>query len=463
MAGIVITPFVSQNTTLNITAQGYTDYALWNLGSGSGTTVAPTIRKSGGGSLIGSMTRTVATLDGFTALLRATSWSDGTPTASGSNTNGLYNTLNSGGTTTNGADCSFTVPADTTTRECYFYIGAFASNVTLTCTLSDGSAGPTSDTSMVNGSTDGADTSDGVFKITYSAGSAGQTLTVRAVAASAGFSQFSDVEPYAVGLKVLSGGTSVSPAQAAVTLAGQAPTIARTANQGVSPSQGAVAFNGPAPTIAQSSGQSVSPAQAAVAFSGPAPTVVQTANQGVSPGQGALAFSGLVPTVQQTNGLTVIPGAGSVSFAGFAPGVAQSANQQVVPGAGAVALQGLVPAVTQSANQAVLPGAGALSFLGFPPTFTQASASVNVTPGVGVLTLTGYAPDVLQSGGAGGVSKPKKKRFIGEYIRELPSEEKEEPEVVEQPKKAERKVEKIVQKVIESDDEDEIEALMLLL
>jgi len=352
MASLSIANFVKITAAHNIAAQGFTDWALWNAGSGSNaTSKAPAQRKSGGGSLIGNLTCSVAQLEAFTAALFAISWTGGTPTASGSNTNGEFNNLNSSGTSTNGANCSWTFTGiGTGTYTCRVYLGAFASNVTIAASLSDGSAGPASNTSMTNGQNDGADTSFGYLDITVSAGSAGQTLTVTATAAAAGFAQFSDVEPFGAGIIVPAAGTTLTPAQVALTLAGQTPTLAQTANQ------------------------SVSPAQVALTLTGRTPTLAQTANQAVSPASASLTITGQTPTLQQTAGFTVIPAAVSVALTGQVPTLAQSANQSVSPSAGAVTITGQIP------------------------TIVQASGSLTLTPAPAVLAILGPVPSFVQSG-----------------------------------------------------------------
>jgi len=191
--------FTYSTAAYDISAQGFYDWALWNSGGGGpSTNFAPSQRMSGGGSLISNMTCTVGALEGFGGSIRVASWTDGTPNASGSNTNGVYNNLNAGSSSTAGADAQWTVPADETLRELHLFIDNYNSNVTLTATLSDASAGPTVNTEMIGVADDPV---SGIFVITFAAGSAGQTLTVRAVATTA-LGPFSDVEPQGIGLKL---------------------------------------------------------------------------------------------------------------------------------------------------------------------------------------------------------------------------------------------------------------------
>jgi PKD repeat protein len=191
--------FTYSTAAYDISAQGFYDWALWNAGGGGpSTNFAPSQRMSGGGSLISNMTCTVGALEGFGGSIRVASWTDGTPNASGSNTNGVYNNLNAGSSSTAGADAQWTVPADETLREFHLFIDNYNSNVTLTATLSDASAGPTVNTEMIGVADDPV---SGIFVITFAAGSAGQTLTVRVVATTA-LGPFSDVEPQGIGLKL---------------------------------------------------------------------------------------------------------------------------------------------------------------------------------------------------------------------------------------------------------------------
>lgn len=354
MASVSIATFVATTANYNITTGTPDDWALWNAGSGSGTTLAPSQRKSGGGSTISSISRiSTGNIAGFSGYLATASWSGGTPTASGSNANACYNDTNGGGGTATGLGASFTVPADTTTRTARVYCGTYNGDVTLTATLSDGSAGPATNTSL-------SDNNSGVgvfgyFDITYSANSASQTLTL--AFAVAGGRQFSDIEIQGVTVKAAASGVSLVPGADSIVLTGQTPTLAQTANQ------------------------SVSPAQKAITITGPAPTLAQTANQAVSPAPDTIVLTGLAPTLQQTNGATVSPPADTIVIAGQIPTIAQTANQSVSPAPDTVVITG------------------------FAPSIVQASTSVSLTPGQAQIIVAGYAPTLFQSGavvGTGG-------------------------------------------------------------
>jgi len=159
----------SPPAAVDLTAEGTADWSEWGATAatdfnhkanvpeqiGAFTSVGPgTDSQSGGGG-------TIAT------------WSDGTPTPSGTN--------NQRGIFVAGAGNGFrlTLPADPITRTVRLYTNVFAARAAITATLSDGSAPAYSDDALV-------DTSDsfqngakaGVYTLSYSAASPGQTLTI---------------------------------------------------------------------------------------------------------------------------------------------------------------------------------------------------------------------------------------------------------------------------------------------
>lgn len=96
-------------------------------------------------------------------------WSDGTPTTSVANTpTYLY-------VTGVGNGFEYSVPADTTLRTVKVYVGVWAAQGQMTATLSDNSASPYSDSSLIN-TTDHA---HGVYTFQYRAASPGQSLVIR--------------------------------------------------------------------------------------------------------------------------------------------------------------------------------------------------------------------------------------------------------------------------------------------
>jgi len=94
--------------------------------------------------------------------------------------------------------------------------------------------------------------------------------------------------------------TTVSPTAAALVVAGYAPSIAQTANQGVSPAPAALVVTGYAPTVTQTSSSAISPAPAALVVQGYAPIISQTQRLTVSPAPAGLVVQGWAPTITQT-------------------------------------------------------------------------------------------------------------------------------------------------------------------
>lgn len=193
----------------------------------------------------------------------------------------------------------------------------------------------------------------------------------------------------------LGGGTSVSPGAGSVTVSGQAPTVAQSANQSLTAGAGSVTLQGFAPTVAQS--------------------------QSVDPGAGPLTISGFAPAVSQSASGAVAPDAGAVTLTGYAPSIAQP--QTAAPGAGALTFTGYAPDVQQASG--VLPGAGSITITGQAPTVAQTAAQ-SVAPGTGPLSITGYAPDIAQSGQpqapSGGVifgRPPWAKRYVVQHGRRV--------------------------------------------
>src|ERR1700748_1788631 len=96
------------------------------------------VRKSGGGSRISDYSLISGTSENFYNNDPVTlTWTGGTPTATGSSTNGIF--MSPG---TIGLGFTFTVPADGTLQTLNFYGGMFEAQGQLVATLSDSSAGP---------------------------------------------------------------------------------------------------------------------------------------------------------------------------------------------------------------------------------------------------------------------------------------------------------------------------------
>jgi hypothetical protein len=133
------------------------------------TTTTPDQRRSGGGSLIGCTFYGGATFSSATDA-RTVSWTNGTPTASGSSSQCLFNSNFSAG-----QGITLTFPADTTVRTVWIVCGPYnTAPDTCQAVLSDGSAATISST--MTGA--GGSFNPWLIKISYSANSPGQTLTV---------------------------------------------------------------------------------------------------------------------------------------------------------------------------------------------------------------------------------------------------------------------------------------------
>lgn len=154
---------VASSATVNLTTEGTSDWAHW-FGYD---------HKSSGGSKISNYTvvGTGSALN-YNDDPRTCTWNDGTPTASGSNKNGIY-------ITGVGKGFQITAPADLTQRTLKVYVGGWISGGTLTASLSDGSAA-----NYVNSSFSGSGQYNVVYILTYKAASANKLLTVKWVQAS---------------------------------------------------------------------------------------------------------------------------------------------------------------------------------------------------------------------------------------------------------------------------------------
>jgi hypothetical protein len=148
---------VQSATTVNLTAAGTLDWAKWPnyihklLGGGQVSTYA----------LVGA-----GSVASYANDPRSVTWSDGTPTASGSDKAGISIAGIGNGFT-------ITVPADTTARTVKVYVGGSASGGKLVAHLSDASAPDYTDAAFF-----GTGQYDAVYTLTYQAASAGQQLLV---------------------------------------------------------------------------------------------------------------------------------------------------------------------------------------------------------------------------------------------------------------------------------------------
>lgn len=179
--GGAIVGSISANTitTDNLTTMGTSDWiGVFTVGNHTSPfTIVPNQRKSTGGSQIsnvvgtarGNITDNVNQSSGGSAL--TLSWTDGTPTSSGSDT--AYVWATSGGNFPQ--NFAFTLPAGTGTHTAYVYVNQFqCSTATFTAALSDSSSAPYTDTSLSSVSA----LNFGRYKVVYNAASNSQTLNV---------------------------------------------------------------------------------------------------------------------------------------------------------------------------------------------------------------------------------------------------------------------------------------------
>jgi len=125
------------------------------------------VHKASGGSQISTYAIVGSSgVQSYTPDLRTVSWSDGTPTASGSDQAGVF-------IPGIGRGFQISAPADTTTRTLNVYVGGWNSGGKLEVHLSDGSA-----PDYVSTAYSGTGQYDAVYTITYAAASTGQQLTV---------------------------------------------------------------------------------------------------------------------------------------------------------------------------------------------------------------------------------------------------------------------------------------------
>lgn len=158
-------------TNVNLTSIGLVDWADWD---GTNSALTATDFKSGAGHTIANPTLIGGAVQAYTGDARTKNWTNGTNTGTSSNNGGEFN---NGGATGNGFQ--IVLPADTNTRTVWVYIGGFdlGTPATVTCSLSDGSASPQTDSTTLTGS---AGTSvDGLVKLVYAANSASQSLTLQ--------------------------------------------------------------------------------------------------------------------------------------------------------------------------------------------------------------------------------------------------------------------------------------------
>ncbi|MBV8828636.1 MAG: hypothetical protein JO108_05360, partial [Acidobacteriaceae bacterium] len=156
----VTTPSGAQN----LTQLGTADWAHWGLSSGTSFD-----HKTSGNTQISNYTIVgTGPVNNYTDNPVGFTWTDGTPTASATNsTTGAYiSGVNNG--------FQLTAPADQTTRTLTVYVGVWQSQGKMVAHLSDGSAADYVDSSLSNST----GTALGLYTFTYHAGSSGQKLTI---------------------------------------------------------------------------------------------------------------------------------------------------------------------------------------------------------------------------------------------------------------------------------------------
>jgi hypothetical protein len=163
---------IHSGADINLTAAGPLDWVHWGL-----YTATSLDRKSGVTPQIGDWT-VIGPSNAFTAAYQfgdngnGYSWSDGTPTASVTNTTtGVW----AYGVPNIGTGFELSVPADTTMRTLKVYVGAFAAKGRFEASLSDMSAADYLDSSLSNM----RNGPSAVYALQYAANSAGQTLRIR--------------------------------------------------------------------------------------------------------------------------------------------------------------------------------------------------------------------------------------------------------------------------------------------
>jgi hypothetical protein len=164
-SGALLGSGVAGSAGTSLTSGGTSDWAKW----------PNYIHKATGGAQISNFTKLGASsVQNYTNDPRPVSWTDGTPTTTGTNdTTGVY-------IAGIGNGLQISVPADTKTRTLLIYVGGWLSGGKFMAHLSDGSAADFVNTSF--SSTTGQ--YDAVYTLTYHAATSGQQLVVQWTQAS---------------------------------------------------------------------------------------------------------------------------------------------------------------------------------------------------------------------------------------------------------------------------------------
>src|SRR5581483_2752900 len=157
----------------------------------------------------------------------------------------------------------------------------------------------------------------------------------------------------------------------------------------ITPTQGSLAFSGKQPTVLVP--VIITPAAAAVALAGKQASVSSTNSPSITPAAAALALAGLQPSLSLG---TPTPPPGVLSLVGYQPGVSAITPTIVTPGAGALTGAGFQPSQQLDVPP---PFPGNLAFLGYQPTVSQGNSNQAATPSAGALALSGKQPGVFQA------------------------------------------------------------------
>jgi len=190
---------------------------------------------------------------------------------------------------------------------------------------------------------------------------------------------------------------TVTPATAALTIAGQIP--AKAADRTVTPLLGAASMLGQAVTLSTQT----------------------TAEATITPVLGLVTVNGQAVSLQSLT--TVAPGVGAVSFAGYSPSALRESG--IGATTGLVSLVGYVPSLATEAL--VSPSVGAVAFLGaVPAVVTSEVAEATVTPDTAILGASGSIP-WIELEAAGKSAKYRNRRT--KYWWDEPSKAQVDPDV----------------------------------
>jgi hypothetical protein len=163
-AGILIGLSAEPPASVDLTAEGTLDWAHWGLNDETSFD-----HKATGGDKIGNVTITDAASTGQGNAAVATSWSDGTPNPTATDTDSFLEQ--------NNGRFQFTVPASTTSQMLKVYVQAWNTVLHFEARLSDASAPPYVDETLDTG---GDNDTQYAYTVVFAAGTPGQTLTVEA-------------------------------------------------------------------------------------------------------------------------------------------------------------------------------------------------------------------------------------------------------------------------------------------